>query len=225
MRHRGGGARKLYRLVDFGEEHLDVKGRVRAIEYDPNRNAFIALVGYEDGNKGYILASQGLSVGDEVQCAERAEPKPGNRMKLAFVPVGIPVHNIELEPGKGGKLVRGAGTAARITAQEENTTLLQLPSKEIRRVPSAVFVSVGEVSNPEHRFQKAKKAGNTRWKGRRPHVRGSAMNPVDHPHGGGEGKAPIGMKYPKTPWGKPARGVRTRKKKWSDKLILQRRKK
>lgn len=226
IRHRGGGQRKLYRLVDFGQEHLGVKGKVVAVEYDPNRNARIALVGYENGTKGYILAPHGLGVGNDILCSEKGELNPGNRMRLEFIPVGTQVYSIELEPGRGGKLVRGAGTAAQVLAQEGAYTHLQMPSSEVRKVSQKCFASVGMVSNPEHRYKVIGKAGSVRLKGRRPRVRGSAMNPVDHPHGGGEGRQGIGLKHPKTPWGKPALGVKTRRtKKWTGKLILQRRKK
>lgn len=225
VRHRGGGVKRLYRLVDFGEEKLGIKGKVVAIEYDPNRTGYIALVEYEDGEKRYILAPHGISVGEEIICAEKAEIKVGNRMKLKYIPVGTQVYNIELEPGKGGKLVRSAGTSAKVLAQEPPYTHLEMPSKEIRKVFDECFASIGQVSHPEKRFEKIGKAGRKRLKGWRPTVRGTAMNPVDHPHGGGSGgKAPIGLPHPKTPWGKPARGVKTRKKKWTDKLIIKRRK-
>jgi len=225
VRHRGGGAKRLYRIIEFGQERLDQKAKVEALEYDPNRTSYIALLSYEDGKKAYIIAPQGLKVGDEIIFSEKAPLKVGNRMRLKNIPIGTLVYNIELEPGEGGKLVRAAGTSAQVMAHEDKYTHLKMPSGEIRKVPSECFASIGEVSNPEHRFKKLGKAGRARHKGRRPHVRGSAMNPVDHPHGGGEGKAPIGLKYPKTPWGKPALGVKTRKKKWTDKLIIQRRKK
>jgi large subunit ribosomal protein L2 len=224
VRHRGGGVKRLYRVVDFGEEKLGIPGKVIALEYDPNRTAFLALVEYQDGEKRYILAPDGLKVGDEIICAENAEIKTGNRLKLKNIPVGAQVYNIELIPGRGGKIVRAAGTSAKVVAQEEKYTQLQLPSKEIRRVSNECFASIGQVSNPGHIFEDIGKAGRRRLKGWRPAVRGSAMNPCDHPHGGGEGKTPIGLKYPKTPWGKPAKGIKTRKKKWTDKLIIKRRK-
>lgn len=220
---RGGGHRKKYRLIDFGQERFGVNGSVLGIEYDPNRNAYIALIQYEDSTKGYILAPQKLNEGDAVVCDEKADIKTGNRMRMAYIPVGTEIHNVELEPGRGGKIVRGAGAVARVMAQEGKYTLLTLPSKEARRVPSKGFATVGAVSNQEHRYQRVPKAGRTRNKGRRPNVRGSAMNPVDHPHGGGEGRTGIGMKHPKTPWGKPALGVKTRRKKRSDALIIRRR--
>jgi len=223
VRHRGGGAKRLYRIVEFGQERLDEKAIVKALEYDPNRTAYLALLEYQDGQKKYIIAPQDLKVGDEVIFSEKAPLKPGNRMKLKNIPVGTMVYNIELTPGQGGKIIRAAGTSAQVMAQEGLFTHLKMPSGEIRKVFAECFASIGQVSNAEHRFQKLGKAGKARLKGWRPTVRGSAMNPVDHPHGGGEGKAPIGLLHPKTPWGKPALGVRTRKKKWTDKLIIQRR--
>lgn len=224
VRHRGGGVKRLYRIVDFGEEKLGMVGKVIAIEYDPNRTAFLALVEYQDKEKRYLLAPKDLKVGDEIFCSEKTEIKIGNRMKLKNIPVGTQVYNIELEPGKGGKLVRSAGTSAKVMAQEEGFTHLEMPSKEIRKVSNQCFASIGQVSHPEKKFEKIGKAGRRRLKGWRPTVRGSAMNPPDHPHGGGEGKTPIGLKHPKTPWGKPALGVKTRKRKWTDKFIIKRRK-
>ncbi len=225
VRHRGGGVKRLYRIIDFGEEKLGVPGKVLAIEYDPNRTAYIALVEYQDGEKRYILAPHGLAIGQEIICAEKTEIKVGNRMKLKYLPVGTQVYNVELEPGKGGKLVRSAGTSAKVVAQEPPYTHLEMPSKEIRKFFNECFASVGQVSHPEKRFEKIGKAGRKRLKGWRPAVRGTAMNPPDHPHGGGSGgKAPIGLPHAKTPWGKPAKGVKTRKKKWTDKLIIKRRK-
>lgn len=224
VRHRGGGAKRMYRIVDFGQEKLGLKGKIIALEYDPNRTAFLALVEYQDGEKRYILAAEGMKVGDEIICSEKTEVRLGNRMKLKYIPIGTEVYNIELEPGRGGKLVRSAGACAKVVAQEEKYTLLEMPSKEIRKILGDCFASIGRLSHPEHRFEELRKAGRKRLKGWRPTVRGSAMNPCDHPHGGGEGRAPIGLKHPKTPWGKPALGVRTRKKKWTDKLIIKRRK-
>jgi large subunit ribosomal protein L2 len=224
VRHRGGGVKRLYRIVDFGEEKLGIPGKVIALEYDPNRTAFLALVEYQGGDKRYILAPDGIKVGDEIICAENTEIKIGNRLKLKNIPIGTQVYNVELIPGKGGKIVRAAGTSAKVVAQEDKYTQLQLPSKEIRRVFNECFASIGQVSNPGHIFEDIGKAGRRRLKGWRTAVRGSAMNPPDHPHGGGEGKTPIGLKYPKTPWGKPAKGVKTRKKKWTDKLIIKKRK-
>jgi len=223
VRHKGGGVKKLYRIVDFGQEKMGISAKVIALEYDPYRFAFIALVQYRDGEKRYILAPKDLKIGDEIINSEKTEIRPGNRMKLKNIPVGTLVYNIEIEPGKGGKLVRGAGTAAKVIAQESGYTHLEMPSLEIRKVREECFASIGQVSFPEHRFIKIGKAGRARLKGKRPTVRGSAMIPVAHPHGGGKGKAPIGLKYPKTPWGKPALGVKTRKKKWTDKFIIKRR--
>jgi large subunit ribosomal protein L2 len=225
VRHRGGGAKRLYRIVDFGQEKLNIPGKVIALEYDPYRTAFIALVQYQDGDKRYILAPKDLKVGDEVLIAEKTELQPGNRMKLKNIPPGTIVHNIEILPGQGGKLVRGAGTGAKVLAHEGKYCHLEMPSKEIRKIPEECFASIGSVSHPEHRFEILGKAGRSRHLRKRPVVRGAAMNPMDHPHGGrGGGKRPIGLKYPKTPWGKPALGVKTRKKKWTDKLIIKRRK-
>jgi len=227
VRHRGGGHKRKYRIVDFKRDKMDIPAKVETIEYDPNRSAFICLVTYKDGEKRYILAPQDIKVGDEIITAEKAPLKPGNRMALKNIPVGTPVYNIELVPGKGGKIVRSAGTSAQVMAHEGGYTYLTLPSSEVRMVPQEAMATVGVVSNPEHRFVTIGKAGRARWLGIRPTVRGSAMNPVDHPHGGGEGRAPIGLrKGPKTPWGKQAYGVKTRKKKkYSDKFIIKRRKK
>ena len=224
IRHRGGGVKRLYRLIDFGQEKLGVAGKVIALEYDPNRTAYIALIEYADGEKRYILAPKDLKIGDEITCQETTQIKIGNRMKLINVPVGTPVYNIELEPGRGGKIVRSAGTSAKVLAQEPPYTHLEMPSKEIRKVSQQCFASIGQVSHPEKRFEIIGKAGRRRLKGWRPTVRGTAMIPPSHPHGGGEGKTPIGLKHPKTPWGKPAKGVKTRKKKWTEKLIIKRRK-
>ncbi len=222
VRHRGGGAKRLYRLIDFGQEKLGIKGKVIALEYDPNRTAYIALVEYNGDSRRYILAPKDLKVGDEIICRETADIKTGNRMKLANIPVGTQVYNIELEPGRGGKIIRSAGTSAKILAQEPPYTHLELSSKEVRKIPQKCFASIGQVSHPEKRFEVVGKAGRKRLKGWRPTVRGIAMNPVDHPHGGGEGRSPIGLKHPKTPSGKPAKGVKTRKKKWTEKLIISR---
>jgi large subunit ribosomal protein L2 len=224
VRHRGGGVKRLYRIVDFGQKKLNIKGKVVSLEYDPNRTGFLALIEYEDGKRRYILAPVGLKVGDEIICSEKAEIKTGNRMKLKNIPVGTQIYNIELEVGKGGKIVRSAGTSARILAHEGNYVHLKMPSGEIRKVFLDCFASIGQVSHPGKRFEKLGKAGRKRLKGWRSNVRGTVMNPPDHPHGGGTGKSPVGMKYPKTPWGKPAFGVKTRRKKWTDKLIIKRRK-
>jgi large subunit ribosomal protein L2 len=225
VRHRGGGAKKLYRIIDFGQDKLGIKGKILSLEYDPYRTAFIALVEYEDGDKRYILAPQDLKVGDEVITDFNAEIKTGNRLQLKNIPVGTEIYNIELIPSKGGQLVRGAGTAAKVLAQEDNFTQIVLPSGEIRRVSKECFASIGRVSRPEWKYTSIGKAGRARLRGRRPTVRGSAMSAYAHPHGGGEGRAPIGLKHPKTPWGKPALGVKTRKRKKTDIYIIQRRKK
>lgn len=224
VRHRGGGVKRLYRIVDFGQEKLGIPAKIIALEYDPYRTGFLALAEYQDKEKRYFLAPKDLKVGDEIICSESADLKIGNRLALKNIPVGTQVFNIELEPGRGGRLVRGAGSSAIVLAQEAAFVHLQLPSKEVRKVSGKCFATIGQVSRPEHRFENLGKAGRRRHKGWRPTVRGSAMNPPDHPHGGGEGKTPIGLKYPKTPWGKPARGVKTRKKKWTDKFIIKRRK-
>jgi len=225
VRHQGGGVKKLYRIIDFGEEMLNIPAKVIAIEYDPYRTAFICLLEYPDKSRKYQLLAHNLKVGDEIICAEKAELKTGNRMKLKNIPVGTAVYNIELEPNRGGKLVRSAGSSAKVLAQEGGYTHLVFPSSEVRKVPFECFASIGQVSFPEHKFVNIGKAGNARRKGTRPSVRGSAMNPCDHPHGGGEGRTSIGLKHPKTPWGKIAMGVKTRGKKWTQKYIIQRRKK
>ena len=223
VRHRGGGVKRLYRIVDFGQKKIGIKAKVIALEYDPYRSGFLALLEYEDKEKRYTLAPQNLKVGDEIQISEKAPISAGNRMKLKNIPLGTMVYNIEIEPGRGGKLARGAGTGARILAHEDKFTHLEMPSREIRKVARECFASVGMVSNPEKIYEKIPKAGRVRLKGIRPTVRGSAMIPPDHPHGGGEGKAPIGLKHPKTPWGKPALGVKTRRRRWTDRYIIKRR--
>ena len=226
IRHRGGGAKRLYRIIEFSEKRMDIPAKVVSLEYDPNRTSFIALLEYPDKERQYILAPQGLETGDEIIYSEKAPLTPGNRTRLKNMPVGTMVYNVETEPGRGGKLIRSAGTGAQVLAQEGKYTHLKMPSTEVRKISNKCFASIGAVSNPEHRFVKIGKAGRTRLKGRRPTVRGSAMNPPDHPHGGGEGRSSIGLKHPKTPWGKPALGVKTRKKhKWTSKFIIQRRKK
>jgi len=225
-RHKGGGVKRLYRVIEFSQTKQNSPAKVIALEYDPNRTAFIALLEYVDKKKQYIVAPQGLKVGQDIIFSETAPLTPGNRIKLKNVPVGTSVYNVELEPGKGGKIVRSAGSSAQLLAHDGDHVNLKMPSTEIRRFLGECFASIGAVSNPENRFYRIGKAGKSRMKGRRPHVRGSAMNPVDHPHGGGEGRQPIGLKYPKTPWGKHALGVKTRnRKKWSTKLIISRRKK
>jgi len=223
VRHSGGGLRKRYRIVDFGQEKINQPGKIIALEYDPNRTAYLMLVQYADGKKSYQLAPQSISIGDEIITAEQAKPKTGNRIKLKNIPLGTAVYNIELNPQKGGQIVRSAGASALILSQEGKYTTLKMPSKEIRKILSECFASIGQISFPEHRYQKLRKAGQVRLKGRRPEVRGTAMNPPDHPHGGGEGRTPRGLPYPKTPWGKPALGVKTRKRKNTDKYIIKRR--
>ena len=223
VRHRGGGSRQKLRLIDFKRDKTGVPGRVASIEYDPNRTARIALIFYVDGEKRYILAPAGLEVGAMIQAGPTAEIRAGNALPLRNMPNGTVVHNIELMAGRGGQIVRSAGGSAQLMAKEEKYCLLRLPSGEMRRVPADCMATVGQVSNVEHGLVKLGKAGRNRWHGRRPQVRGSAMNPVDHPHGGGEGKSPIGHPGPKTPWGKPTLGYRTRGKKASDRLIVRRR--
>jgi len=227
VRHRGGGGvKRLYRIIDFGQKKLDMKAKVLSLEYDPNRTGFLALLQYEDGEKIYILAPQNLKVGDEIIFSTKTAISPGNRMELRNIPVGTMVYNIELEPKKGGKLAKSAGTSAQVMSQEEKYTHLKMPSGEIRKINNECFASIGVVSGVEHRYKKIGKAGLMRLKGRRPRVRGVAMGPADHPHGGGEGRSPVGLKHPKTPWGKIAFGVKTRKKrKWTDKFIIKRRRK
>ena len=224
VRHRGGGAKKMIRLIDFKRNKIGVPGRVAAIEYDPNRSARIALIFYADGDKRYILAPQGLNIDDTIKAAPDAEIKVGNALPLGSMPSGTLVHNIELDPGRGGKLVRSAGAAAQLMAKEGDYALVRLPSGEMRKVRIEAYATIGQVGNEEHQTISIGKAGRKRNMGWRPTVRGSAMNPVDHPHGGGEGRSPIGMPGPKTPWGKPALGYKTRKKtKASNKLIVKRR--
>ncbi|MGQ9674886.1 MAG: 50S ribosomal protein L2 [Chloroflexota bacterium] len=223
VRHRGGGATRSYRVIDFKRNKTGVPARVTSIEYDPNRSAYIALLTYADGEKRYILAPLGLKVGDVVMAGEEADIRPGNALPLRNIPVGTLVHNIELQKGRGGQIVRSAGAAAQLMAKEGDYALLRLPSGELRRVNAQNMATVGQVGNVEHENIKLGKAGRARWLGRRPTVRGSVMTPRDHPHGGGEGKAPIGLPGPKTPWGKPALGYKTRRRKVSDKLIVKRR--
>ena len=223
-RQRGGGNKRMYRIVDFKRDKVGVPGKVASIEYDPNRSARVALIHYADGEKRYILAPVGLQVGGKVQSGPRAEIAPGNCLPLRNIPAGTIVHNLEIRPGRGGQLVRGAGVGAQVLSREEPYVLIRLPSGEIRRVLVECLATVGQVGNTDHKNIKWGKAGKTRYRGRRPQVRGVAMNPNDHPHGGGEGRSPIGMPGPKTPWGKPALGYRTRnKKKSSGKFIMRRR--
>jgi large subunit ribosomal protein L2 len=221
VRHRGGGAARRLRLIDFKRDKLGVPGRVASIEYDPNRTARIALIHYRDGDKRYILAPVGLKVDDMIEAGPSADIRPGNALALKDIPTGTAIHNIELHLGRGGQIVRSAGSSAQLMAKEEDFALVRLPSGELRRVPANCTATIGQVSNVENSMIKLGKAGRSRWRGHRPTVRGSAMNPRDHPHGGGEGKAPVGMPGPKTPWGKPARGYRTRRRHDSDKYIVR----
>ena len=224
VRHRGGGNRRKYRIIDFKRDKFDVKATVATLEYDPNRSAHIALLQYEDGEKRYILQPAGLKVGDTVVAGAGADIKPGNALPLTNIPVGTVVHNVELYPGRGGQLARAAGNSAQLMAKEGVYALLRLPSGELRNVPVNCMATVGQVGNSDHENVKVGKAGRKRHMGWRPTVRGSVMNPCDHPHGGGEGKSPIGRPGPVTPWGKPALGYKTRNtKKKSDKLIVKRR--
>jgi len=222
VRHRGGGHKRRYRIMDFKRDKAG-SATVVAIEYDPNRTARIALVRYEDGSKRYIVAPDKLIVGSVITSQESAPIETGNAMNLGRMPTGTTIHNIETSPGRGGQLVKSAGVSAQVMAHEGDYTLVRLPSGEMRRLLSKCMATVGQVSNSDHKNTKLGKAGRTRHLGRRPQVRGSAMYPAAHPHGGGEGRAPIGMAGPKTPWGKPARGVRTRTNKRTDKFILRRR--
>lgn len=226
VRHRGGGSKRLYRLVDFKRNIFDVEGEVKTIEYDPNRTAFIVLIEYSDGKKSYILAPEGIKVGDKVMSSlKKIESKIGNRLPLKFISTSAFVYNIEFSPRKGGQMVKSAGAAAQLLSCEDKYAQLKLPSGEIRNVLSSCLATVGRISNVDHTNIILGKAGRVRRMGIRPTVRGKAMNPKDHPHGGGEGRAPIGLVHPKTPWGKTALGVKTRKKgKRSDRLIVKRRK-
>lgn len=224
VRHRGGGHKRLYRIIDFKRRKDNVPARVAAIEYDPNRSANIALLHYADGHKAYIIAPNNLRVGDMVESGSESDIKVGNTLPLRDIPVGTLIHNIELRPGKGAQLVRSAGTVAQLMAKEGAYAHVRLPSGEVRLVHVNCRASIGQVGNVEHENQTLGKAGRTRWLGIRPTVRGSVMNPTDHPHGGGEGRAPIGRKYPVSPWGKIAIGGKTRKKKPSDDMIVRKRK-
>jgi large subunit ribosomal protein L2 len=223
VRHRGGGHKRLYRRIDFKRNKHGVPGRVSAIEYDPNRTARIALVAYADGEKRYILAPVGMKPGDTVMSGPGAEIRAGNALPVRAIPLGTMLHNIELHRGRGGQLVRSAGTAAQLLAKEGDFAQVRLPSGEVRLVHIENLATVGQVGNLDHGNIKLGKAGRSRWLGRRPTVRGSAMDPASHPHGGGEGKAPIGLPGPKTPWGRPALGYRTRRRKDTDKFIVRRR--
>ena len=224
VRHRGGANRRKYRVIDFKRSKFDVSAEVVSLEYDPNRSAHIALIKYEDGVKSYILAPAGLKVGDKVMAGPEADIKPGNALPLVNIPTGTVIHNVELYPGRGGQLARAAGNAAQLMAKEGEYALLRLPSGELRKVPANCMATVGQVGNLDHENVKIGNAGRKRHMGWRPTVRGSVMNPNDHPHGGGEGKSPIGRPGPVTPWGKPALGYKTRnKKKASNKMIVRRR--
>jgi len=221
VRHRGGGVKQALREVDFKRDKVGIPCRVETIEYDPNRSSRIALVVYADGARRYMLAPEGIKVDDKLMSGPDAEIKVGNALPLANIPTGMRLHNIELQPGKGGQMCRGAGTGAQLLARDDRFAMLRLPSGQIRRVPSRCMATIGSVGNQDHKNQKKGKAGVNRHLGRRPTVRGSAMNPNDHPHGGGEGHAPIGMKHPKTPWGKPALGPKTRKRSHTDVFIVR----
>ncbi len=223
VRHRGGGHRRKYRIIDFKRDKWGIPAKVRSIEYDPNRSARIALLVYADGEKRYIIAPLGLKVGDTVMNGPDADIRPGNAMPIQNIPVGTQIHNIELEPGRGGQLVRAAGTSAQLLAKEGKYAHVRLPSGEVRLVNQKCMATIGQVGNTEHNNIKLGKAGRKRWLGWRPAVRGSAMDPRSHPHGGGEGRSPIGMPGPKSPWGKPTLGARTRRNKRTDKYIVRRR--
>lgn len=224
VRHRGGGHKRQYRIIDFRRNKDGIPAKVAGIEYDPNRSANIALLNYADGEKRYILAPVGLKAGNTVLSGETADIFPGNAMSIRHIPVGTLIHNIELKPGKGGQLVRSAGTSAQLMAKEGAYAHIRMPSNEVRLIHVDCRATIGQVGNIDHENISIGKAGRSRWLGKRPSVRGSVMNPVDHPHGGGEGRSPIGRKAPLTPWGKPTLGARTRRKKQSDKYIVRRRK-
>jgi len=223
VRHRGGGHKRQYRLIDFKREKVGIPAQVRSIEYDPNRSARIALLVYTDGEKRYVIAPLGLQVGDLVMSGEDAEIRVGNALPLARIPLGTLVHNVELHPGRGGQMVRSAGTSAQVLAKEGDYVTLRLPSGEVRLVRRECMATIGQVGNVDHGNIKLGKAGRKRWLGWRPAVRGSAMSPRDHPHGGGEGRSPIGMSSPKSPWGKKTLGKKTRRNKATDKYIVRRR--
>ncbi|OEF97935.1 50S ribosomal protein L2 [Desulfuribacillus alkaliarsenatis] len=226
VRHQGGGHKRKYRIIDFKRTKDGIPGKVATIEYDPNRTANIALINYADGEKRYILAPKGIKVGDAVMSGPGSDIKIGNALALRNIPVGTVIHNIEMKPGKGGQLIRSAGTSAQLLAKEGDYVTIRLNSGEMRMIHAECRATIGQVGNVDHELINIGKAGRSRWLGKRPTVRGSVMNPVDHPHGGGEGKAPIGRTGPVTPWGKPALGYKTRKKgKSSDKYIVRRRKK
>ena len=222
VRHRGGGHKRRYRVIDFKRRKFDVAGTVERLEYDPNRSAFIALVTYQDDSQAYILAPQRLAVGDTVVAAERADVKPGNAMPMRNIPLGTIIHNVEMKPGRGGQLARAAGAYAQLIGKDAGYALLRIGSGEQRMVRAECMATIGAVSNPDHKNIKLAKAGRSRWLGRRPTVRGVAMNPIDHPHGGGEGRS-SGGRDPVTPWGKPTKGKRTRHNKRTDRYIMRRR--
>tara|TARA_E500000331_G_scaffold249700_1_gene240132 strand:- start:18 stop:842 length:825 start_codon:yes stop_codon:yes gene_type:complete len=224
MWHRGGGHKRTYRIIDFKRRKFDVEGTVQRIEYDPNRTAFIALIEYDDGEQAYIIAPQRLGIGDKILAAQRADIKPGNAMPISGIPVGTIIHNVELKPGKGGQLARSAGAYVQLVGREAGYALLRLTSGEVRRVRAECMASIGAVSNPDQKNINLGKAGRKRWLGRRPVVRGVVMNPIDHPHGGGEGRT-SGGRHPVTPWGVPTKGKRTRNNKKTDRLIVRRRRK
>ena len=222
--HKGGGHKRLWRAVDFKLDKKDIPGKIASVEYDPNRSAFIALVFFQDGEKRYLVVPDGLAVGKKIMISEKADISPGNRLPLKNIPVGTIIYNIELKPNTEARLARSAGNSAAVLAHDEGKTQIKLPSREIRKIDSLSWASIGQVSNPQHNLTVIGKAGRSRWMGIRPTVRGSAMNPCDHPNGGGEGRAPCGMRRPKNRWGKGIRALKTRKvKKYSDIIILQRR--
>jgi len=223
VRHRGGGAKRRLRIIDFRRDKTGVPGKVASIEYDPNRTARIALIHYVDGEKRYILWPVGLKIGDSVMAGPNSEIKPGNALPMRNIPSGTTIHNLEMHIGKGGQLVRGAGGSAQLLAREENYALVRLPSGEVRRIHADCMATIGQVGNVEHSQVKLGRAGRKRLMGRRPKVRGTVMNPRDHPHGGGEGRAPIGLPGPRSPWGKPTLGARTRRRKDTNKYIVRRR--
>ncbi len=223
VRHRGGGHRRRYRVIDFKRDKVGIPAKVESIEYDPNRSARIALLLYADGERRYIIAPLGLRVGDSVMSGPEAELRTGNALPIRNIPVGSQIHNIELEPGRGGQLARSAGVSAQLLAKEGKYAQVRLPSGEVRRIHQDCMATLGQVGNTDHGNIKLGKAGRKRWMGWRPTVRGSAMDPASHPHGGGEGRSPIGMPGPKTPWGKPAMGVKTRRNKRTDRFIVRRR--
>lgn len=223
VRSRGGGHKRHYRMIDFKRDKMGIPAKVETVEYDPNRSARIALLLYVDGERRYILAPLGLSVGDTVMSGPQAEPRVGNALPIELIPQGTMVHNVELQPGRGGQLVRAAGTSAQVLTKEGAYAQVRMPSGEVRLIPQRCMATIGQVGNAEHGLVKLGKAGRSRWLGRRPKVRGTAMSPRDHPHGGGEGRSPIGMSSPKSPWGKKTMGKRTRHNKKTDQFIVRRR--